>query len=72
MLVPGAPADLVIWDGDPLEPASAPAIVMSKGREISLQTRQTLLRDRYRPQSISATTTPPAMPAAPGPPPPPR
>jgi imidazolonepropionase-like amidohydrolase len=49
MLVPGAPADLVIWDGDPLEPASAPAMIMLGGQEISLQTRQTQLRDRYRP-----------------------
>ena len=48
-LVPGAAADLVIWDGDPLEPASAPVTVMIGAREISLQTRQTLLRDRYRP-----------------------
>jgi imidazolonepropionase-like amidohydrolase len=53
MLVPGAPADLVIWDGDPLEPASAPAMVMLGGQEISLQTRQTLLRDRYRPEAGS-------------------
>ena len=51
MLVPGAQADLVIWDGDPLEPASAPAMVLLGGREISLQTRQTLLRDRYRPEA---------------------
>ena len=48
-LVPGAPADLVIWDADPLEPSSAPLMVMLGGHEISLQTRQTLLRDRYRP-----------------------
>ena len=48
-LVPGAAADLVIWDGDPLEPATAPTMVMFGAREISLQTRQTLLRDRYRP-----------------------
>jgi imidazolonepropionase-like amidohydrolase len=50
MLVPGAPADLVLWDGDPLEPSSAPALVMLGGKEVSLQTRQTLLRDRYRPE----------------------
>ncbi len=50
-LVPGAAADLVIWDGDPLEPASAPTLVLFGSREISLQTRQTLLRDRYRPVS---------------------
>ncbi|WP_114953729.1 amidohydrolase family protein [Sphingosinicella terrae] len=48
-LRPGAPADLVIWDGDPLEPASAPVSVILAGREISLVTRQTLLRDRYAP-----------------------
>ncbi|MFO1467430.1 MAG: amidohydrolase family protein [Steroidobacteraceae bacterium] len=50
----GGPADLVIWDGDPLEPSSAPLHVLSKGREISLQTRQTLLRDRYRPAAVTA------------------
>jgi hypothetical protein len=55
--VPGAAADLVIWDADPLEPSSAPAVVMFGGREISLQTRQTLLRDRYRPP----TASPPAV-----------
>ena len=49
MLVPGAAADLVIWDGDPLEPATAPAMIFLGGRAVSLQTRQTLLRDRYRP-----------------------
>ncbi|MCB2061266.1 MAG: amidohydrolase family protein [Novosphingobium sp.] len=48
-LAPGAQADLVIWDGDPLEPSSAPAHVIIGGREISLETRQTLLRDRYHP-----------------------
>jgi imidazolonepropionase-like amidohydrolase len=52
-LAPGAAADLVIWDADPLEPSSAPAVVMFGGREISLQTRQTLLRDRYRPPTAS-------------------
>ncbi len=49
MLVPGAAADLVIWDGDPLEPSSAPVAIFLNGGEISLSTRQTLLRDRYRP-----------------------
>jgi imidazolonepropionase-like amidohydrolase len=57
-LVPGAAADLVIWDADPLEPSSAPAVVMFGGREISLQTRQTLLRDRYRPPAASPMATP--------------
>ncbi|ESQ85175.1 hypothetical protein AEAC466_05555 [Asticcacaulis sp. AC466] len=40
-------ADIVIWDGDPLEPATYPWKVFVQGREASLETRQTLLRDRY-------------------------
>ena len=48
-IAPGAAADLVVWDGDPLEPATAPVAIFLGGREVSLQTRQTLLRDRYRP-----------------------
>ena len=43
----GQSADLVLWDGDPLEPASAPLLVMIDGQEVSLQTLQTRLRDRY-------------------------
>lgn len=50
-IAPGAPADLVIWDGDPLEPSTAPAAVFLDGREVSLTTHQTLLRDRYRPSA---------------------
>lgn len=41
--------DLVIWDGDPLEPSSAPSAVFIQGKEVSLVTRQTELRDRYLP-----------------------
>ena len=48
-LRPGAEADLVIWDGDPLEPSSGPAVVMIDGEKVSSVTRQTLLRDRYAP-----------------------
>ncbi|HEX7851612.1 MAG TPA: amidohydrolase family protein, partial [Sphingomonas sp.] len=48
-LAPGADADIVIWDGDPLEPASAPVTVFVKGVEAPLATRQTALRDRYAP-----------------------
>lgn len=48
-LAGGADADLVIWDGDPLEPASAPSAVFVGGEEAPLTTRQTLLRDRYAP-----------------------
>jgi imidazolonepropionase-like amidohydrolase len=43
----GQRADLVVWDGDPLEPASAPLLLMIDGREVSLETLQTRLRDRY-------------------------
>ncbi len=44
----GKAGDLVIWDGDPLETASRPAQVFIDGRQTSLVTRQTRLRDRYR------------------------
>ncbi len=50
MMAPGQDADLVIWDGDPLEPASAPVLVLVQGREVSRATRQTALRDRYTPR----------------------
>ena len=46
----GLDADLVIWNGDPLEPSSAPELVLVKGVEASRVTRQTLLRDRYAPK----------------------
>jgi len=49
VLATGENADLVLWDGDPLEPASAPLHVFIAGQEISRETRQTLLRDRYHP-----------------------
>jgi imidazolonepropionase-like amidohydrolase len=42
-------ADVVIWDGDPLEPSSAPSVVFIQGKEVSLVTRQTELRGRYMP-----------------------
>jgi len=44
---PGKDADLVVWDGDPLEPSSAPVAVLIRGSEIALVSRQTKLRDRY-------------------------
>lgn len=43
-------ADVVIWDGDPLEVTSAPTAVLIEGREQPLVSRQTRLRDRYRPR----------------------
>lgn len=46
-LEPGAVADLVIWDGDPLEVMSAPTHVFIAGELQPMESRQTLLRDRY-------------------------
>ena len=43
----GQIADIVIWDGDPLEVMSAPTKLMINGRWINLTTRQDLLRNRY-------------------------
>ena len=40
-------ADVVVWDGDPLEVMSAPTSVIINGEIQSLETRQTRLRDRY-------------------------
>ncbi len=48
VLKPGAAGDVVIWDGDPLELSSAPVKVFIDGREQSLSSHQTRLRDRYR------------------------
>ena len=57
-LLPGNDADLVIWDGDPLQPSSAPALVLVRGRQVSLETRQTALERRYRP-TLSSDKLPP-------------
>ncbi|XOV90374.1 MAG: amidohydrolase family protein [Pseudomonadota bacterium] len=43
----GKDADLVVWDGDPLEVMSAPAVVLIGGKRVGLESRQTRLRDRY-------------------------
>lgn len=42
-------ADVVIWDGDPLQVTSAPDAVFIEGVEQPLVSRQTMLRDRYHP-----------------------
>jgi imidazolonepropionase-like amidohydrolase len=47
-LEPGKDADVLIWDGDPLDVTSAPTAVFIKGDDIPLVSRQTKLRDRYR------------------------
>jgi imidazolonepropionase-like amidohydrolase len=48
-LEPGKDADLVLWNGDPLEPRSAPDMVFIQGKQVSLKTRQTELEGRYNP-----------------------
>jgi imidazolonepropionase-like amidohydrolase len=55
----GKDADLVVWDDDPLEPSSSALMVFIRGREVSLRSRQTELRDRYSPHR-SAEAWPPA------------
>ncbi|MDG1141796.1 MAG: amidohydrolase, partial [Hellea sp.] len=44
---------LVIWDGDPLNITSTPTSMFIDGQEQSLESRQTLLRDRYNPVNES-------------------
>lgn len=47
-LKPGGLADVVVWDGDPLEVMSAPTAVFIAGAPVDPASRQTALRDRYR------------------------
>ncbi|MFK8053650.1 MAG: amidohydrolase family protein [Woeseiaceae bacterium] len=47
-IAPGMVADVVVWDGDPLEVTSHPLHVLIDGVVQPKQSRQTLLRDRYR------------------------
>ncbi|MDP5065157.1 MAG: amidohydrolase family protein [Haliea sp.] len=49
-LEPGAPADLVIWSGDPLELIESADYVILGGQLQPMQSRQTQLRDRYLPR----------------------
>ncbi|HNR77301.1 MAG TPA: amidohydrolase family protein, partial [Parvularculaceae bacterium] len=44
----GKAADVVVWDGDPLETSTRPIAVLIDGRVTSLKNRQTMLRDRYK------------------------
>jgi imidazolonepropionase-like amidohydrolase len=46
-LRPGRQADIVIWDGDPLELTSAPVEIFIDGKPQPTTSRQTQLRDRY-------------------------
>jgi imidazolonepropionase-like amidohydrolase len=47
-LEPGKDADVVIWDGDPLEVTSFPIAVFIRGKAIPMTSRQLELRDRYK------------------------
>ncbi|MEQ8486119.1 MAG: amidohydrolase family protein [Pseudomonadales bacterium] len=47
-LAAGAPADLVIWNGDPLEVSTWPERVMIDGAWVPMTSRQTRLLERYR------------------------
>ena len=38
----------MVWDGDPLEVTTFADRVFIRGREMPMENRQTLLRDRYR------------------------
>ena len=44
---PGKLADIIVWDGDPLEPASFPKIVMIEGQLQDLSSRSSKLTERY-------------------------
>lgn len=57
-IAPGKDADIVIWDGDPLEPSSAPAVTIVAGRQVSTLTREQQLARRYSPRTDK--TWPPA------------
>ena len=46
-LARGRPADLVLWSGDPLEVTTLADRVFIAGQSQPMQSRQTLLRDRY-------------------------
>ncbi|MBB4657963.1 amidohydrolase family protein [Parvularcula dongshanensis] len=48
LIGPGRTADLVVWDGDPLEVTSNPVAVFIDGEEMSLENRQKALTERYR------------------------
>lgn len=44
----GADADLVVWDGDPLEPSTNAVNVIIEGRQVSNRSRQDMLAERYK------------------------
>jgi len=53
----GKEADVVIWDGDPLEPLTQPVQIFVRGENVPLDSRARRLAERYRP---AASPLPPA------------
>lgn len=47
ILAENAIADVVVWDGDPLETTTSPDVVIIDGVRQAMESRQTRLRDRY-------------------------
>lgn len=47
-LEPGKDADVVVWDGDPLEITSFPEAVFIRGVQMPMESRHLELRDRYK------------------------
>jgi imidazolonepropionase-like amidohydrolase len=47
-LAPGFAANIVVWSGDPFELSSQVTHLLIRGREVSLTSRQSVLRERYR------------------------
>jgi imidazolonepropionase-like amidohydrolase len=47
-VAPGMAANLVVWGGDPFEPATDVRAVVIGGRAMPLETRQDLLARKYR------------------------
>jgi imidazolonepropionase-like amidohydrolase len=47
-IAPGAPADLVLWNGDPLESSSRPVGMWLAGKQVPLTSRQQALFDKYK------------------------
>jgi hypothetical protein len=50
-IAPGQIADLVLWDGDPLEVTTIAKQVWIAGQPVTMRSRQTVLRDRYLPRA---------------------
>ena len=55
----GAVGNIVVWSGDPLELSTQVEHVIIGGKFISLESRQTMLRERYR---VLPGTPAPALP----------